>query len=162
MICSHGSLFVVDLATLCLCHLFSIVNCMHCVCYFSPLHPKACISLEHCMCGPTHPHNHTHTVHRGHRVTMPFMGFDGCADGRNRLQTKYLNGSKTLRIMLYVCVSVVQSVNVSMYVLLECVHLSGKCLSPQATVCQQQPCRPPCGDSGSEPGASTWCLVSLQ
>lgn len=80
----QGSWFVpmfpcLSWTVLCLCHLHKIVNCMLLFCSL----PWGL--YQRCLCGPAHPHSHTPAithVHRGHAVMMPFMGLEGCADGR--------------------------------------------------------------------------------
>lgn len=83
------SLFVlnpaVDLVTLCLCHSFNIANCMHCECYISNLHPKACISLALPVwaCPTPLAHNHTHT--QGTSSYNAFYGIGGICRWTDRL-----------------------------------------------------------------------------
>lgn len=107
------------------------VNCKHCGCYFSTLHPQS-LAPPVWACPPplTHTDNHTHT--QGTWSYDAFYGFKAMCSWMDRLKTKYLNDSWTQRSPLVTFVSVVllKWMCVSM-----CVHLSGKCLSPQATVC---------------------------
>lgn len=111
------------------------VNCMHCGCYFSTLHPQS-LALPVWACPPplTHTDNHTHT--QGTWSYDAFYGIKAMCSWMDRLKTKYLDPKKPIGHFCFCCVT--EWSRVWMYkwmCILMCVHLSGKCLSPQATVC---------------------------
>lgn len=141
------------------------VNCKHCGCYFSTLHPQS-LAPPVWACPPplTHTDNHTHT--QGTWSYDAFYGFKAMCSWMDRLKTKYLNDSWTQRSPLVTFVSVVLLNGA------ECECISG-CASRCVYICPESVSlhkllyvsaavmHAP-GDSGSELGVSTWCLVSLQ